>query len=256
MRSGATRLTDNDLNAESSTIATSWLASVERTVTGLGYELVDVERAARGLLRVTIDRVPGQPPVPAAGRGGVAGAPDPAGADDVAAAEAPVTAGDAVTVEDCERVTRQLQYVLEVDGVDYQRLEVSSPGLDRPLKREADYRRFAGEPVQLTLKLPFQGRKVWRGVLQAAPDGWRLELDAGQGAQQALDFRLDEVREAHLVPVVDFKGRGRATPGGAAATPGAAKKSKKHGAGSTGAAHDAAASPASDDAGVHGGLER
>jgi ribosome maturation factor RimP len=105
----------------------------------------------------------------------------------------------------------------------------------------------------VTLKLPFQGRKNWRGVLCPAGDGWRLELDAGQGAQQALDFRLDEVREARLVPVLDFKGRGSTTTGGGKAV---APKTKKKGAGQTGARHDAAASPASDDAGVHGGLDR
>jgi ribosome maturation factor RimP len=110
------------LNAESSTVATSWLASVERTVTGLGYELVDVERAARGLLRVTIDRVPGRqyPAGAAAASSDVVAAVDPD--PGVAAEPAPGGAGDvggAVTVDDCERVTRQLQYVLEVDGVDY-----------------------------------------------------------------------------------------------------------------------------------------
>ncbi|MEO5843863.1 MAG: ribosome maturation factor RimP [Caldimonas sp.] len=228
----------------------NWLASVERTVTGLGYELVEVEHAARGLLRVTIDRVPGTR-YPTRGAALV---PQDADADadaDAAGGEAAVPAStgndgvDAVTVEDCERVTRQLQYVLEVDGVDYQRLEVSSPGLDRPLKREADYRRFAGEPVRVTFKLPFQGRKGWSGVLRAQGDGWRLELDEGQGGgkdaepgARSLDFRLDEVREARLVPVLDFKGR----------------KARKA-AGTTGAEHDAAASPAAH-AGVHGGLER
>jgi ribosome maturation factor RimP len=158
--------------------------TVERTVTGLGYELVDLERAPRGLLRVSIDRVPGKA----------------------------YTSGDgeSVTVDDCEIVTRQLQYVLEVEGVDYQRLEVSSPGLDRPLKHEADYRRFAGSAVDLTLKLPLAGRKKFRGTLLAQGEGaWRLVFNDGKG-DQALDFTLEEVREARLVPVLDFKGkRGR-----------------------------------------------
>jgi ribosome maturation factor RimP len=142
-------------------------------------------------------------------------------------------------------VTRQLQYVLEVENADYARLEVSSPGLDRPLKREADYARFAGELVEITLKMPFQGRRKYRGVLQpragedggaaeavAAAGGWRLVLQdetpaprkgggkAGRSNAKArakpaddetpvqvLDFAFDEVREARLVPVVDFKGR-------------------------------------------------
>ena len=159
-----------------------WREAIEQTVGGLGYELVDVERAPRGLLRVTIDRIPGRR----------------YGADD---------GGEFVTVEDCEAVTRQLLYALEVDGVAYERLEVSSPGLDRPLKRAADYARFAGSQVAITLKLPFQGRKNWKGELMAGEgDGWRLAVADGK-AEQVLDFTLDEVREARLVPVVDFKGR-------------------------------------------------
>ncbi|GAB4115082.1 MAG: ribosome maturation factor RimP [Rubrivivax sp.] len=158
--------------------------AIERTVTGLGYDLVDVERLARGLLRVTIDRRPGQVY-------GAPGAPDD---------------GEFVTVDDCERVTRQLQYALEVAGVPYERLEVSSPGLDRPLKTEEHYRRFAGRAVSLTLKLPFQGRKHWTGTLEPLDAGWRLVVGDGK-AGQALDFAFDEVREARLVPVIDFKGR-------------------------------------------------
>ncbi|MBK7459016.1 MAG: ribosome maturation factor RimP [Betaproteobacteria bacterium] len=185
---------------------TPWRETVAATVAGLGYELVDIERVPAGTLRVYIDRVPGR--LYASG------------------------AGEFVTVDDCEQVTRQLQYALEVDSVSYARLEVSSPGLDRPLRTEADYQRFAGQEVSLTLKLPFQGRKVWKGVLGRADEGggWCLVLTerkpagkpgtrparkpvvagpagAAESAAQALGFTLDEVREARLVPVVDFKGR-------------------------------------------------
>jgi len=162
----------------------SWQGAVETTVTGLGYELVDAEKGAGGLLRVFID-------VPPTG-------------------QTPLEAARSVTVDDCERVTRQLQHVLEVEGCAYERLEVSSPGLDRPLKRAADYARVAGAQVELTLRLPFKGRKKYRGELVERDGGWRLLLEAGGGAdadQRALDFVLDEVREARLVPVVDFKGR-------------------------------------------------
>lgn len=173
----------------------TWHNAVEGTVSGLGYELVDIEMSAGGLLRVTIDRVQGDP------------------------------AGAFVVVEDCERVTRQLQHVLEVENVSYRRLEVSSPGLDRPLKKVADYERFAGERVALTLKTPFEGRKRYSGTLlaQAAGEGWQLRLDAEPSAaagarsrkrgpapepvERRLAFRLDEVREARLVPEIDFKGR-------------------------------------------------
>jgi ribosome maturation factor RimP len=181
----------------------TWQAAVERTVSGMGYDLVDLERSAGGLLRVTIDR-----------------RPDASYAD----------GSDAVTVEDCEAVTRQLQYLLEVEQCDYARLEVSSPGLDRPLKSPADYARFAGAAVDLTLKLPFKGRKKYRGtLLERDGGGWRLQLappeadakparrpsrattqaaaPAADATEQVLDFVFDEVREARLVPVVDFKGR-------------------------------------------------
>jgi ribosome maturation factor RimP len=183
--------------------------AIETTVAALGYELVEVERAPAGLLRVTIDH----PPTP----------------------------GEAerfITVDDCERVTRQLQHVLEVEGLPYERLEVSSPGLDRPLKTPADFRRFLGEQVEVTLKVPFKGRKRFRGELLSAESGWRLALAptaavaaakkhaasrsaqaraaaageaqapaAAEGEEKVLSFTLDEVRDARLVPVIDFKGR-------------------------------------------------
>lgn len=172
-----------------------WQQAVAQTVAGLGYELVEVERAGRGLLRVTIDRIPGR----------VYGPP---GARDT---------GEAVTVEDCEAVTRQLQYVLEVESLDYARLEVSSPGLDRPLRHEADYRRFVGQAVRITLREAFEGRKHWEGVLgesadESAAEGaasrWTLQVVRAKGEPALeLGFGLDEVREARLVPVLDFKGR-------------------------------------------------
>ena len=157
-----------------------WRIVVEQTVTGLGYDLVDLERSPRGLLRVFIDRRSGR--------------------------SYPSGDSEFVTVDDCEAVTRQLLYALEVDGAAYERLEVSSPGLDRPLKTPADFERFSGLEISLTLKMPFQGRKVWKGVLQAAAGAWSLNIKDGKD-EQVLGFALDEVREARLVPVVDFKGR-------------------------------------------------
>jgi ribosome maturation factor RimP len=172
--------------------------AIERTVSGLGFDLVEVERSARGLLRVSIDRIPGH-----------------------AYPEAQGT-GEYVTVDDCEVVTRQLQYVLEVEQIDYERLEVASPGLDRPLKKPSDFVRFAGADVDLALKQAFQGRKHWKGQLApgAQPDQWCLRLadKPGKQGQEAetgseLVFTLDEVREARLVPVIDFKrGRGSKPP--------------------------------------------
>ncbi len=185
-----------------------WLLSValqqtiDDTVRGLGYDLVEIERSAGGLLRVTIDF--------------------PWSAD---AQSAPIT------VEDCERVTRQLQYVLEVEGADYRRLEVSSPGIDRPLRNAQDFERFTGEVVDLTLKAPIgasaeglvsANRKKFRGALQKGVDGgwqivWRDEAPVKPGQrvsakrpqapEQVLGFTLDELSSARLAPLVDFKGR-------------------------------------------------
>lgn len=173
-----------------------WNSAVERTVTGLGYDLVDVERLGGGLLRVTIDRAPGK--------------------------VYPTGESEFVLVEDCEAVTRQLQYVLEVENADYSRLEVSSPGLDRPLRGERDFRRFVGEQVEITLKVPFQTRKRYVGELREREGGWGLVLPAAAisktqlkkaggtpAVERVLDFTLDELQEARLKPVIDFKGRRR-----------------------------------------------
>ncbi len=187
---------------------------VEQTVAGLGYDLVEIERSAGGLLRITIDL--------------------PWSAD---AAQASAMPEQFVTVEDCEKVTRQLQFALEVDGVDYKRLEVSSPGLDRPLRNEQDFIRFAGEVIDITLKAPIgeaagglvsANRKKFRGTLERVdasegmPSGWQIvwrdepAVKPGQKVSkkrapaplQVLGFTLDELREARLAPIVNFKGRG------------------------------------------------
>ncbi|MFV0678731.1 ribosome maturation factor RimP [Ottowia sp.] len=179
--------------------------TVEDAVRGLGFELVELERSTGGLLRVTIDH------------------------PWISSQE--VEQG--ITVEDCERVTRQLQYVLEVDNVDYRRLEVSSPGIDRPLRSPQDFERFEGYEVDLVLKASIgaaaagqvsANRKKFRGTLQQAEgSSWRIvwrdepSVKPGQrvsakrppAPEQALDFSLDELQSARLAPVVDFKGRAK-----------------------------------------------
>lgn len=186
----------------------AWQDTVEQTVTGLGFDLVELERSAGGLLRITID-LPWQ-------------APD---------AGQPLPPEQFVTVEDCEKITRQLQYLLEVEGLEYRRLEVGSPGIDRPLKREIDYVRFEGHMVDLTLKAPIgatgsdvaANRKKFRGTLERAADGvqWQVvwsdapEPKPGQRVSkkrapvpmQAMTFSLDEIQQARLAPIVNFKGR-------------------------------------------------
>lgn len=188
---------------------------IEQTVAGLGYDLVETERSAAGLLRITID-LPWSAPVD-----GV-----------VSAVE------QFVTVEDCEKVTRQLLFALEVDGVEFKRLEVSSPGIDRPLRHEKDFERFVGQVIDVTLKAPIgatagalvnASRKKFRGTLERSQGeagvwGWQIVwsdapvVKPGQKVSkkrlpaplQALGFTLDELREARLAPIVSFKGRGAA----------------------------------------------
>ena len=178
--------------------------TIAQTVTGLGYDLVDVERTKGGLLRVTIDF------------------PHVAGVEQF------------INAEDCEKVTRQLVFVLEVEGAAYSRLEVSSPGIDRPLRTEKDFERFVGELIDLILKAPVgaaaagstvsANQKKFRGTLEKAEKlegGWQIvwsdepEVKPGQKISkkripaplQALGFTLDEIATARLAPVVDFKGR-------------------------------------------------
>jgi ribosome maturation factor RimP len=122
---------------------------VERTLRGLGYELVDLERAGRGLLRVTLDVVAPD----SAGTGG--GTVPPGGSAD----------GPHVGIEDCERVSRHLTHLFAVEGVDYDRLEVSSPGLDRPLRGRRDFERFAGSMAKVQLYSAIDGRRRLRGQL-------------------------------------------------------------------------------------------
>ena len=144
----------------------AWQDIVRQIVVGLGYDLVELERSAGGLLRVTID-LPW-----------------------VQAAPGALQDEQFVTVEDCEKVTRQLQFLLEVEAVDYKRLEVSSPGIDRPLRGERDFERFAGAVVDITLKAPMgsasQGqvnanRKKFRGTLERVPAQEKSEGVAAEG---------------------------------------------------------------------------
>lgn len=134
---------------------------VGTTLTGLGYELVDLEVTGRGLMRVLMDK--------------------PAG----------------ITVEDCETVSNQLTRLFMVEGVNFERLEVSSPGLDRPLKKEADFVRFSGQKAQIKLRMPISGRKNFVGILGTVENGV-LQFDV-EGKQVAIE--LSNVDKARLVPV-------------------------------------------------------
>ncbi len=145
---------------------------IETTVKGLGYELVEFETSPRArLLRVFIDRP-----------------------------EAEVTQKSSIGVDDCALVSNQLSRVFTVENVDFDRLEVSSPGLDRPLVKAADFRRFAGQEVQLKLRVPLGNQRNFSGVLEGLEDAdgtesVRLRVDETQHR-----FALDNIDRARLVP--------------------------------------------------------
>ena len=188
---------------------------IEQTVEGMGYELVDVEWAGGGVLRVFIDKVIDKPERHALSDG------------------SPV---EGVTVEDCAQVSEQLSRVFAVENVNYERLEISSPGLDRPLKKPADFVRFVGHEAFVKLrKSPsgqLRGRKQFQGILQnfgrseaaseaprevdASPRGDAdavadlpprigLVFEGTEGAHELLEFSFDEVEKARLVPRIDFR---------------------------------------------------
>ena len=137
---------------------------VERTLAGMGFELVDAQVSNHGrLLRIFIDRPGG------------------------------------ITVDHCADVSRHLTHVLAVEGIDYDRLEVSSPGLDRPLRKASEFARFAGQRVEVRMRTPDAGgRRRYSGVLRGEQDGVAtVEVDG-----QAVALRLDDMERAKLVPNV------------------------------------------------------
>ncbi len=139
------------------------LALLESTLTGLGYELVDMERSGKGsLMRVFIDKPGG------------------------------------VLLDDCAAVSNHLSRVLTVENVPYERLEISSPGLDRPLKKERDFVRFAGQKVRVKLRVPQDGQRNFVGVLKQTRAG-KVGLDV-EG--KAVTFDLANLDKARLVPAI------------------------------------------------------
>jgi ribosome maturation factor RimP len=134
---------------------------LDSTLNGLGYELVDVERISRGrLLRVFIDKPGG------------------------------------IGVDDCVAVSNHLGRLFAVENIDYDRLEVSSPGLDRPLKKQSDFIRFLGESVKLKLRVALQGQRNFVGIVREVNEGvLKLEVDG-----KILDLELKNLEKARLVP--------------------------------------------------------
>ncbi len=135
---------------------------VETTLAGMGYELVDLELSGRGLMRVFMDKQP-----------------------------------EGIAVDDCERVSHQLVRLFAVEGVEYERLEVSSPGLDRVLKKVSDFERFKGQKAKLKLRMPVNGSKQFIGILGELRDGV-VQLDM-EGSSVGIE--LSNVDKARLVPI-------------------------------------------------------
>jgi ribosome maturation factor RimP len=137
-------------------------ARLEPVLAELGYELVTLERAGRGLLRIFIDKPEG------------------------------------ITIEDCAKVSNHLSHLFAVENIDYDRLEVSSPGIDRPLVRPQDYVRFAGEEVILKLRVPMDNRRRLGGQLVGLEENVvKLIVD---GTEVSVDLR--NVDAARLNPKV------------------------------------------------------
>ena len=134
---------------------------LESTLAGMGYELVDVEQLSHGkLIRVYVDKEGG------------------------------------ISIDDCVTISNHLSRLLAVEDIDYDRLEVSSPGLDRPLKKETDFLRFIGETVKLKLRVPLQGQRNFIGVLREVNDGiLKLEVEG-----KLFDLDMHNIGKARLVP--------------------------------------------------------
>ncbi|HEY7788444.1 MAG TPA: ribosome maturation factor RimP [Casimicrobiaceae bacterium] len=139
---------------------------LERTVPALGYELVDWDMSARTrLIRIFIDKPNG------------------------------------VDVEDCSRVSNHFTRLFAVENIEFERLEVSSPGLDRPVKRLADYARFAGREARLTLSAPVGGARRIKGTLRGT-QGEDVLVETAAGVKS---FPFGTIAQARLVPAIDWR---------------------------------------------------
>ncbi|MEO6749240.1 MAG: ribosome maturation factor RimP [Casimicrobiaceae bacterium] len=138
---------------------------LEKTVPALGYELVDWEFGTNRLLRVFIDMPKG------------------------------------IDVEDCARVSHQLTHLFTAENVDFARLEVSSPGLDRPLRKASDYERYKGEEAKFTLREPIENAKKFKGILRGV-DGKAALVETARGVQS---IPFDLIERARLVPRIEWR---------------------------------------------------
>lgn len=158
-------------NASFGVWSEAWVVQAEAVIASLGLSLADLEREQGGLLRIMIDSPQG------------------------------------VGIEDCERVSHQLTHLFVVENVVYERLEVSSPGVDRALRRLVDFERFVGQEVFLKFKKALNNQKQFKGILEKKGDGqfallWKA--DGKTGEPELLDFKLSDLAGAKLVPHLKF----------------------------------------------------
>ena len=107
-----------------------------------------------------------------------------------------------INIDDCEKISRQLSPILDVHDpvAGKYRLEVSSPGIDRPLVRVGDFEAWAGYEAKVSLKQPIEGRKRFRGRIEGFESNEvRLEVDLGELGMQTIGVPVNLIGEAHLV---------------------------------------------------------
>ena len=130
---------------------------LEKTLPGLGYELVDFELTAQGTLRVFIDK-------------------------------------------EGATVSNHLSRLFMVEDIDYKNLEISSPGLDRPLKKAADFVRFAGQQAKIKTRLPIDGQKNFIGKIEGCEnDTVTVSFDG-----KTVQIEMDNIDKARLRPEFKF----------------------------------------------------
>lgn len=154
---------------------------LEKTLPGLGYELVNYELTAQGDLRVFIDKAEG-----------------------------------GISLDDCVAVSNHLSRVLAVEDVDYQRLEISSPGLDRPLTKPADFTRFTGQLAKIKTRLPIDGQKNFIGRINGIDENDLISITleeinearrakrAAVAAGKTVLIEWQNIDKARLKPKFDF----------------------------------------------------
>lgn len=135
-------------------------AILEQTIPGLGYELVDMEITPAKIIRVFIDKEGG------------------------------------VTIEDCEAVSNHITKLFFVEEIDFNRLEVSSPGLERPVKKLEDFARFSGKLAKVKTRELINEQKSFQGIILGV-DGTKVKLQTEN--EQILEIEFENISRSRLI---------------------------------------------------------